>query len=204
MEREMEHMTGSTRNKTEDKILVYLREREAAGLPSPTIEEIRRALGIGSTSTVRKALTNLENAGKITWIRGQSRSVRVVDGQEGECRQVPVMAADGRESGRFLMIDSNLLDDGAIQAVPGNLFIHSAIGDCDYAVINTERAPQEGNLIATREEEGFRLRRFHPYMLEAVGSDDPLIPERDAEWPDGCQLAGVIILTIVKTPYQQQ
>ena len=195
MEREMEHMTDSTRN-NEKRIFSYLREREAAGLPSPTIEEIRAATGIGSTSTVRKALSNLEDLGKITRMRGQSRSIRTTGGTADECRKVPVMDEEGSESGKLLMIDEKLLDGGDMQAIPGYLFVRSAIGERDYAVIDTERVPQEGDQIVTHEEEGLRLRRYHPYMLEAIGGDDPIMPDASGQWQGGIRVMGTVILRL--------
>lgn len=190
-------MEGSLQMRTQDKVFGYLQEREAAGLPSPTIEEIRSALSIGSTSTVRNALSRLADEGRIAWIRGQSRSIRVLDGQGGGCRKVPVMTEDGQESGRFLMIDETLLPDSVAVAVPGRMFWDKIPGAIGF-IIMKDAVPQEGSVIVTREDGKYRLRRYHSFMLEALYADDPIMLDRCGTWPENCLLAGVVTLSIMR------
>ena len=191
-------MEDSGQVRMKDKIFLYLQEREAASLPPPTIEEIRVSVDVGSTSTVRNALEKLEKEKKITWMRGQSRSIRTTGGTADECRKVPVMNEDGSESGRAITVDKALLPDEEHLAVPGYMLAHDVVGDGGFVIIKEDTGLQEGNIIVTLEDGKYRLRRYHSFMLEALGADDPIVIDSNGTWPGECVLVGLAVMAITR------
>jgi len=64
-----------------ERVLAYLILYKAANDgEAPTIREIQRACGIASSSSVKYALDDLEEAGKIKRLRGRG-GIRVVGGR---------------------------------------------------------------------------------------------------------------------------
>ena len=184
-----------------DSILSWLNVRQAAGEIPPSLKEIAEECGIGSTSTVREYLAEMEKDGLIVWERGKNRSVRtagVAQGavgttaEMGGVRKVPVMGTSGT-----VALDTALVDGEELIAVPGRLFARSDIGSGDYVIVDAAAEAEDGGMIATREQAGFRLRRYHPFMLEAIGGDDPVMID-NGRMPEGIEIIGVVRLEIRK------
>ncbi len=62
----------------EQKILALLHEFFRKGKTNPSMREMARILGVGSTNTVHNHVKNLEQKGLITREKGKARSIRLV------------------------------------------------------------------------------------------------------------------------------
>lgn len=75
-------------NKSQEKILEFLKSRVSEGVP-PSVREICAATGLRSTSTVHSHLKTLEELGYITRDGGLNRSIHIVG--EERAVQIPIL-----------------------------------------------------------------------------------------------------------------
>lgn len=66
-------------NDTRTRILAFLTDCDQRGLPVPTIREIGDAVGLASSSSVKRQLDGLEASGYIRRRKSQPRSIVLVD-----------------------------------------------------------------------------------------------------------------------------
>lgn len=62
-----------------EEILSYLAEFVASRGYSPSIRDIAVGVGISSTKTIHDALIVLREDGKVQWVDGQARTLRILE-----------------------------------------------------------------------------------------------------------------------------
>lgn len=167
----------------EQQILNYIKETIESKGYSPTVRDIRGALGIKSTSTVFSYLERLESKGFIVRETGKSRTIRVDDDGGGApplCLRIPII---GRvRAGLPILAEEN--HDGYVNFVPdrrtasdlfalrvvGSSMIEVGIMDGDIVIVEQCTTAEDGDRIVAligdeatvkdfyREEDGFRLQ----------------------------------------------
>lgn len=63
-----------------EAVLAFVRSWISEHGYSPSTREIVAGLDVSSTRIVHEALVELRDAGKVDWVPGQARTLRVVDG----------------------------------------------------------------------------------------------------------------------------
>ena len=107
-------------NKSQQKILDYLRERSQDGVP-PSVREICAATGLKSTSTVHAHLKALEENGFISRDAGLNRAIHI-SGVERSV-QVPVL-------GRVTAWPADFMGGGCGKAIFPSMRASAAAGSC--------------------------------------------------------------------------
>lgn len=169
----------------EQLILNYIKDTLTAKGYSPTVRDIRSALGIRSTATVFSYLERLENKGYIVRESGKSRTIRIdedaeLPGSDVSAVRVPIL---GRvRAGLPILAEENL--DGYVSFVPerrhaedlfalrviGSSMIEAGILDGDIVIVERCSTATDGDRVVAliedeatvkdfyREENGFRLQ----------------------------------------------
>ena len=166
----------------EQRILDYIKGTIDANGYSPTVRDIRNALGIKSTSTVFSYLARLEDKGYIVRESGKSRTIRI-DDQDTPPSQIIRVPILGRvRAGLPILAEENL--DGYVNFIPnrrtdaelfalrvvGSSMIEAGIIDGDIVIVEQSSTAEDGDRIVAliddeatvkdfyREEHGFRLQ----------------------------------------------
>lgn len=64
--------------KNSERILVYIKRFTTEKGYPPSVRQIGEGVGLRSTATVHGHLERLKHAGRITWVPGQVRTLRVI------------------------------------------------------------------------------------------------------------------------------
>jgi len=168
----------------EQIILNYIKDTIVAKGYSPTVRDIRSALGIKSTATVFSYLERLENKGYIARESGKSRTIRIDDDADipGNPSAVRVPILGRVRAGLPILAEENL--DGYVSFVPkrkhtedlfalrviGSSMIEAGIMDGDIVIVERCSTATDGDRVVAliedeatvkdffREERGFRLQ----------------------------------------------
>lgn len=123
----------------------------------PTVEELRRLLGVGSTRTVLRYLDELEEEGYIERWSG-ARGLRMRKGSSGgiETRLVPIVGE--APAGQLMPVEENIL--GQIQLPKeflnpqsARFFLLRVRGDSMNRAKIENRAIEDGDLVLVRQQE---------------------------------------------------
>ncbi len=166
----------------EKLILDYMRrEIEENGFP-PTVRDICAALGIKSTSTVHKTMSDLQAQGYIRKLSGKRRAVEVLpEGAGSKPARKEAAPADAKEAperadvvdipvvgqiaaGTPILAEQNIEDSFPLPSryiSPGNNFmlrvhgdsmVEAGIFDGDYILVNEQHTAQNGDMVAAMIE----------------------------------------------------
>lgn len=165
-------------------ILDYIRDFHAANMYPPTIRDIGRGVGIGSTSVVSYNLDKLRDAGWINRDNRVSRGLQLVHktvrrvpargalvtvpmaGRIFAAVPVPMPAADASFApDETIDVPRSMVGDAedlfALQ-VRGDSMIDAMVGDGDIVVLKRTQVARNGDLVAAwlRREEETTLKHF--------------------------------------------
>ncbi|MBI2004985.1 repressor LexA [Patescibacteria group bacterium] len=144
----------------------------AKGQP-PTLEELRRNLGLKSTRTVVQYLESLEQKGYLVRRRNAWRNIelRNVDGGWGTV-SVPVVANVGcddlslfaeQQYDEFLEVDKKIVEESgdivAVRAV-GESMLDAGIRDGDYILVQFTDQVQNGDKVAAMVGDMVTVKRY--------------------------------------------
>lgn len=158
---------------------------------SPTLDEIRKAIGVSSIQTVVQYLTSIERKGFIRRDRNMKRNIRLIgrNEQEEELISVPVFASVGcgipsvlteRLFDEYVQVSNALVrriekkDLFVIRAV-GNSMQDAGVNDGDFVLVEKTNDVKTGDLVVTIIEDTAVLKRLtitkNAIVLDPVSSD---------------------------------
>lgn len=154
-------------NKSQQKILDYLRERSQDGVP-PSVREICAATGLKSTSTVHAHLKTLEENGFISRDAGLNRAIHI-SGVERSVQVpvlgrvtagLPILAVEDVEG--YLPINESQSRGRELFAlrVVGESMINAGILDGDYVVAHKTPVAENGDIVVALLEDEATVKRF--------------------------------------------
>ena len=179
----------------EKAVLNYITECIMTDGYSPTVRDIRTALGIKSTATVHAYLTRLEDKGYIQKQSGKSRTLKPSDNAVGPItKQVPII---GRvTAGQPVFAVENFdgyadftdgkygKDELFALRVSGSSMIEAGILDGDLVIVRHQHVADNGDIVVAliedsatvktfyREDGHFRLqpenRRMQPIIVDSL------------------------------------
>ncbi len=204
MKRDMRNIVLTPQQKeTYEFIRDYIAKR---GL-SPTLEEMKDALGKSSLRSVTQYLEALERKGKITRKRYRARNVKLVQdvGGEAETVTVPVFASAGCGSPMVLaqrifdeyidisskLIDSSKKEDLFVIKAVGSSMVEAGIYDGDFVLV--EKIPEEsiniGDRVVAIIDDNAVIKKYvranDLVVLEPMSPDKkyrPVILDRDSTY----------------------
>ncbi|MBY0293895.1 transcriptional repressor LexA [Patescibacteria group bacterium] len=160
----------------QQRVLNALREHISKQDQSPTLEQLRSALGFSSLRTVTQYLDILERKGYIVRRKNASRNIelRNVDGAWGTvsipvianvgCDDLSVFAQNSSEADEFLEVDKRIVDeeDGEIVAVRaiGDSMNDAGINTGDYVLIRFTNDVQNGDRVAAIVNDMVTVKRL--------------------------------------------
>jgi repressor LexA len=154
----------------------------------PTLAELAKAMGLRNRMTVHQHVVALKKKGMVKWEPGLNRSLRVLNGSEGEYEEGVAPSADDSEdedvrprgiplagtiaAGRpidavqgdeFLEVDSQYTDNGCFALkIKGDSMIEDGIYDGDFVIVKPQPSPRNGEIVvATLDDGTATLKRFY-------------------------------------------
>jgi repressor LexA len=198
----------------ERKVYHYLLDFLAEHTFQPSMREIGRRFGIGSTKTVMNLLKRLETKGYIERGIAHSRGVRLV-GYSGPSASQPVPlyarahsappAFRNEDIVRYYALDRRLLasDDVFMARVVGNGAVAHGVLDGDLAIVNPTARAADGDLVALRIGEWIHVRALrHHGASVVVDSNDAAEGEMLLARDDDYAVLGVVT-GIVRPPLNE-
>ena len=180
-------------NDKEQRMLDYITESIRTDGYSPTVRDIREALGIKSTATVHAYLSKLEEKGYIQKQNGKSRTLRI--GEELSApttRQIPII---GRvTAGMPILAVENF--DGYVDftegkyrkeelfalKVTGTSMIEAGILDGDIVIVRQQSVAENGEIVVALVDDSATVKTFYKenghFRLQPENSTmEPIIVE---------------------------
>ncbi len=168
-------MAGLTEK--EQLILDYIKLKINDDGYSPSIRDIRRDLGIKSTSTVHTYLEKLERKGYIQKENGKSRTLRVDSLVMGMPQSpkvlvpvigrvtagVPILAVENHEGYITYPFDKNPDSTRQLFAlkVTGTSMIEAGILDGDYVIVERTPAAENGEIVVALIDDEATVKEFY-------------------------------------------
>lgn len=200
-------------NEREQNILDYIRTYiKEWGYP-PTVRDICAALDISSTSTVHKALSDLESKGYIHKQAGKRRAMDIIKDGSKETKAAPAERKDivdipvvGRiAAGQPILAEENIEDSFPVPAsfigrggnfmltVHGESMIEAGILDGDYILIHQQDSAENGQIVAAMIDgieseatvKGFYKEDGHIRLQPYNSSMSPIIVK-------DCRILGIV------------
>lgn len=175
-------------NKSERKILEFLKEKTADGVP-PTVREICEATGLKSTSTVHGYLRVLEDEGYITRKSGVNRAIHM-NGSD-KTYQVPILGvvqagmpilAIEEVEGYVAYSTPSKVEAKRLFAlrVKGDSMIDAAILEGDIIIVEQTPVAINGDIVVALVEDEATVKRFYKenghFRLQPENDDyEPII-----------------------------
>ena len=174
-------------SKNAERVLTYLRERDDNGIP-PSFRDICRDLGIKSTSSVYRYLSELEDKGYIYKSQGINRSIRLTDSSVTRiplvgavAAGIPITAIEEIED--YIPFNSyHGYPSSELFAlrVKGDSMINIGIFDGDIVVIHQTPNAENGEVVVAMVDDEATVKRFYRedghYRLQPENdSMDPII-----------------------------
>lgn len=162
-----------TITKKKKQILDFIQNFQLTNGYYPTLEEIRKKIGVNSLSTVHQHLSELEEMGLLERQNGEARSMKMADTfTESHGVDLPLMgfitagypieAIEDRTS--TITVPKNMVRDKAayVLKVKGDSMIESLIADGDYVVVEKQDYASDGDIVVALLEDGTAtLKEFH-------------------------------------------
>ena len=174
-------------SKNAERVLTYLRERDDNGIP-PSFRDIFRDLGIKSTSSVYRYLSELEDKGYIYKSQGINRSIRLTDSSVTRiplvgavAAGIPITAIEEIED--YIPFNSyHGYPSSELFAlrVKGDSMINIGIFDGDIVVIHQTPNAENGEVVVAMVDDEATVKCFYRedghYRLQPENdSMDPII-----------------------------
>lgn len=152
-----------------NQILIFIRERIAAGQP-PSLAEIADAFGFASRNAAQKHVLALAEAGAIELVPNQKRGIRLPGGGRPDLMALPVLGrvAAGAPIGPDLGGDQELWLDGRLFArrpdyllrVQGDSMIDDGIFDGDLVGVHRTPEARNGQTVVARVDGEMTIKRL--------------------------------------------
>ncbi len=141
---------------------------------SPTLEELRKFLDVGSINSVVQHLIALEKKGYIIRRKNSKRNIELLEIKEGnkQTLSIPVMASVGcddlsifanEQHDEFIEIDKKILGDKkevvAVRAI-GDSMNDSGINDGDYILVELTNYAENGERVVVVVDEMVTVKRL--------------------------------------------
>ncbi len=159
----------------QDRVLTAIKMHWVTSRESPTLEELRAALGVSSLRTVTQYLESLERKGYIVRRKWGRRAIELREGYgtERTTVSVPVVASVGcddlsvyaqEQRDEFLEVDKKIVDedDGGIVAVRavGDSMVDAGIHQGDYVLIRFTSEAHDGDRVAAIVGDMVTVKRY--------------------------------------------
>ncbi|EKD76276.1 MAG: hypothetical protein ACD_43C00166G0002 [uncultured bacterium] len=162
-----------TITKKKKQILDFIQNFQLANGYYPTLEEIRKKIGVNSLSTVHQHLSELEDLGMLERHYGEARHMKMTDTlTESHGINLPIVgfiaagypieAIEDRTS--TITVPKNMVRDKTayVLKVKGDSMIESLIADGDYVVVEKQDYASNGDIVVALLEDGTAtLKEFH-------------------------------------------
>ena len=158
---------------TENRILEYITKRIEETGYSPSVRDIRDALGIKSTSTVHSYLERLEKKGAIVKDQGKSRSLRIDKKPAAEevtkvpllgkvAAGIPITAIENREGYVDFVPDRRMYSPDELFAlkIQGESMIEAGIMDGDIIIVHSTPVADNGKIIVALVDDEATCKRL--------------------------------------------
>lgn len=199
----------------QERVLTAIKMHWVTSRESPTLEELRTALGCQSLRTVTQYLESLERKGYIVRRKWGRRNIELRDGYGGAgttmsipvvanvgCDDLSVFASESRDE--FIEVDKKIVDndDGGIVAVRavGDSMLDAGIHSGDYVLIRFTDTAQNGDRVAAIVGDMVTVKRYEKkdgvVVLYPMNNDPkykPIVMDGDFK------IAGKVLCVI---PYQ--
>ena len=160
-------MTLKKLNKSQERILAYLKERAQDGLP-PSVREICNATGLKSTSPVHAHLKTLEENGYITRDAGLNRAIHIAGGERsvqvpilGQVTAgLPILAVEDVEGYVPLNESQSRGRDLFALRVKGYSMKNAGILDGDIVICQKTPTADNGDIVVALLEDEATVKRF--------------------------------------------
>lgn len=160
-------MTLKKLNKSQERILAYLKERAQDVLP-PSVREICNATGLKSTSTVHAHLKTLEENGYITRDAGLNRAIHIAGGERsvqvpilGQVTAgLPILAVEDVEGYVPLNESQSRGRDLFALRVKGYSMKNAGILDGDIVICQKTPTADNGDIVVALLEDEATVKRF--------------------------------------------
>lgn len=189
----------------EKQMLDYITERIKSDGFSPTVRDIREALGIKSTATVHAYLTRLEDKGYIKKQTGKSRTLKPSEDIAGPVtRQVPII---GRVTAGMPVLAVENFDgfvdftEGTYRKeelfalrVTGSSMIEAGILDGDVVIVRQQSVAENGEIVVALIDDSATVKTFYK-----EGGHFRLQPENRTMEPiivDSLSILGKVVASI--------
>ena len=189
----------------EKQMLDYITERIKSDGFSPTVRDIREALGIKSTATVHAYLTRLEDKGYIKKQTGKSRTLKPSEDIAGPVtRQVPII---GRVTAGMPVLAVENFDgfvdftEGSYRKeelfalrVTGSSMIEAGILDGDVVIVRQQSVAENGEIVVALIDDSATVKTFYK-----EGGHFRLQPENRTMEPiivDSLSILGKVVASI--------
>lgn len=189
----------------ERKMLDYITESIKAEGYSPTVRDIREALGIKSTATVHAYLSKLEEKGYIQKQTGKSRTLRIEEElTPPSAMQVPLV---GRVTAGMPILAVENFDgyvdftDGKYSKeelfalkVTGSSMIEAGILDGDIVIVRQQSVAENGEMVVALVDDSATVKTFYK-----ENGHFRLQPENSAMEPiivDSLSILGKVVASI--------
>ncbi|MCD7788467.1 MAG: transcriptional repressor LexA [Firmicutes bacterium] len=197
-------------NEKEKAVYAYIAESIHKNGFSPSVRDIKAALGIKSTSTVHAYLGRLEEKGYITKDDGKSRTVRMVFPPEDGAREavrlpvrgdiaagLPILAAEVYDDDDFIEVSvrgNYPKDELFALRVTGKSMINAGIFDGDVIIVHRTPAADNGDIVVALVDDSATVKRIF-----REGGGFRLQPENDTMEPiyaDNLIILGKVIASV--------
>ena len=159
----------------QERVLTAIKMHWVTSRESPTLGELRAALGVSSLRTVTQYLESLERKGYIVRRKWGRRTIELRDGLDaGQATvSVPVVASVGcddlsvyaqEQHDEFIEVDKKIVDSGdggivAVRAV-GDSMVDAGINPGDYVLIRFTDEAQNGDRVAAIVGDMVTVKRY--------------------------------------------
>lgn len=175
----------------EKQMLEYITECIRTDGYSPTVRDIREALGIKSTATVHAYLTKLEDKGYIQKQNGKSRTLRLDEEFSGPVTNqvpiigrvtagLPVLAVENFDGYVDFTAGTYKKEELFALRVSGESMIEAGIFDGDIVIVRQQSVAENGQIVVALIDDSATVKTFYRedghFRLQPENSTmDPII-----------------------------
>lgn len=175
------------------EVLAFVQARQRAGGLTPTLDEICAHFGFSSANAAREHLRLIQKKGYLQRTAGKSRSIRIARSASSrgtDVVRVPLLGRipAGEPTAAVEDVEEILpLPRGRFRGeklfalrVRGESMIGAGILDGDVAVLDADRAAEDGDIAAVVLDDEATLKRlYHTKGGLRLAAENPAFPDRD-------------------------